>query len=67
MLESLLAGKVITTDNTVLLIDATPDQVSEDEVDKSIRLLGSMCHVVNLHDETAALQEFGAAARLPAH
>lgn len=67
MLESLLAGKVITTDNTVLLIDATPDQVSEDEVDKSIRLLGSMCQVVNLHDETAALQEFGAAARLPAH
>ncbi|MCP9827137.1 hypothetical protein KBZ19_01355 [Synechococcus sp. L2F] len=67
MLERLLNANVITSDRTVLLVDATPDQLSQAEVDKSIRLLGSMSRVVNILNETEALAEFGAAAQLPAH
>jgi hypothetical protein len=51
----------------VLLVDATPEQISQIEVDKSIRLLGSMSRVVNIHNETEALAEFGAAAQILAH
>lgn len=67
MLESLLNTNVITPDRTVVLVDATPEQISQTEVDKTIRLLGSMSRVVNIHNEAEALAEFGAAARLPAH
>jgi hypothetical protein len=67
MLERLLNANVITSDRTVLLVDATPDQLSHAEVDKSIRLLGSMSRVVNILDESEALAEFGAAAQLPAN
>jgi len=67
MLESLLNTNVITADKTVLLVDATPEQISQTEVDKSIRLLGTMSRVVNIHNEAEALAEFGDAAQLPAH
>ncbi|APD47172.1 hypothetical protein KQ302_11005 [Synechococcus sp. CS-602] len=67
MLESILNAKLITSDHTVLLVNATPEQLSQAEVDKSIRLLGSMSRVVNILDEAEALAEFGAAAQLPAH
>ncbi len=67
MLESLLNTNVITVDKTVLLVDATPEQISQTEVDKSIRLLGTMSRVVNIHNEAEALAEFGDAAQLPAH
>jgi len=67
MLESLLNTNVITLDKTVLLVDATPEQIAQTEVDKSIRLLGSMSRVVNIHNEAEALAEFGAAAQLPEH
>lgn len=67
MLESLLNTNVITPDRTVVLVDATPEQISQTEVDKLIRLLGSMSRVVNIHNEAEALAEFGAAAQLPAH
>ncbi len=67
MLESLLNTNVITADKTVLLVDATPEQISQTEVDKSIRLLGTMSRVVNIHNEAEALAEFGSAAQLPAH
>jgi hypothetical protein len=67
MLESLLNTNIITSDKTVLLVDATPEQISQIEVDKSIRLLGSMSRVVNIHNEAEALAEFGAAAQILAH
>jgi hypothetical protein len=67
MLESILNANLITSDKAVLLVDATPEQISQPEVDKSIRLLGSMSRVVNIFDEAEALAEFGAAAQLPAH
>ena len=67
MLESLLNTNLISVDKTVLLVDATPEQAAQAEVEKSIRLLGSMSRVVNIHNEAEALAEFGDAARLPAH
>jgi hypothetical protein len=67
MFESLRKKGVITLENTVLLVDALPEQIARPEVDKSIRLLGSMSRVVNIHNEAEALAEFGAAALLPAH
>jgi hypothetical protein len=67
MLESLLNNNLITPDNTVLLVDATGEQAAQTEVEKSIRLLGSMSRVVNIHNENEALAEFVAAAQLPAH
>lgn len=65
MLESILKANLITSDKTVLLVDATPEQISQNEVDKSIRLLGSMSRVVNIFNESEALAEFDAAARIP--
>lgn len=67
MLESILTANLITSDKTVLLLAATPEQASQTEVDKTIRLLGSMSRVVNILNEAEALAEFGAAAQLPAH
>ncbi len=67
MLESLLNNHLITPDKTVLLVDATGEQAAQTEVEKSLRLLGSMSRVVNIHNESEALGEFVAAAQLPAH
>jgi hypothetical protein len=67
MFESLTKTNVITSDKIVLLVDATPDQLSQTEVDKSIRLLGSMSRVVNILNEAEALAEFDGAAQLPSH
>lgn len=67
MFESLLKNNVITPDKTVLLVDATPEQISLIEVEKSIRLLSSMSRVVNILNEAEALAEFSAAAKLPVH
>lgn len=67
MLESILRANLITSDKTIVLVDATPEQISQAEVDKSIRLLRSMSRVVNIVDESEALAEFGAAALIPAH
>ncbi|MCX5960672.1 MAG: hypothetical protein NT053_12860 [Cyanobacteria bacterium] len=67
MFESLMKSDIITSDKIVLLVDATAEQISQAEVEKSIRLLSSMSRVVNILDEAGALAEFGAAAQLPAH
>ena len=67
MLDGLLSNAVITRDNMVLLVDATPEQTAQIEVERSLRLLGSMSRVVNIHHEDEALAEFEAAARLPNH
>lgn len=67
MFNSLREKGVITPEKTVLLLDALPEQISRPEVEKSIRLLGSMARVLNIHNEAEALAEFRAAAQLPAH
>ena len=67
MLESLLENNLVTRDKTVLLVDATPKQIAQSEVDKTLKLLGSMSHVVNIHNEAEALAEFSLAAQIAAH
>jgi hypothetical protein len=67
MFESILTNHLLTADKNVLLVDATPEQASQVEVEKTLRLLGSMSRVVNIHNEGEALAEFGAAAQIPAH
>ena len=66
-LEHLLDTQTITSDKIVLLMDATPEQQAQTEVDKTIRLLASMSRIVNIHNENDALAEFEAAAQLPQH
>ncbi len=67
MFENLVNANILTSDKIVLLVDVTPEQMSQSEVDKSIRLLASLSQVVNILNEAEALAEFGAAAQLPAH
>lgn len=66
-LEHLLEAQTITPDKIVLLMDATPEQQAQTEVDKTIRLLASMSRIVNIRNENVALAEFETAARLPQH
>lgn len=66
-LEHLLDSQTITSEKIVLLMDATPEQQTQPEVDKTIRLLQSMSRIVNIHNENDVLAEFESAARLPQH
>lgn len=67
MLESLASNRIIAQENVVLLVDTTSEQQAETEVDKTLRLLGSMSRIINIHNESEALAEFGNAALLPVH
>ena len=66
-LEHLLEDQIITSDKIVILMDATPEQQAQTEVDKTIRLLASMSRIVNIHNESDVLAEFETAAQLPQH
>jgi hypothetical protein len=63
-LESLSNSKIITPDKTILIIDVTPEQRSQPEVDKTLHLLGSMSHVVNMQEPADAEVVFAEAAKL---
>jgi len=63
--ESLMKAKIITFDKVMLIIDAKPELQSQLEVEKTIRLLGSMSRIVNVSNEQEAEAAFAEAARLP--
>lgn len=65
ILESLTNAQLITADKAVLIVDATPEQQNQTEVEKTIRLLGSMSRIVNVFDEPQAEAVFAAAAGIP--
>jgi hypothetical protein len=64
-LESLINGKVVTSDQAVLIVDETPERQSETEVDKTLRLLGGMSRLVNIQNPVQAEAVFAEAAKLP--
>jgi hypothetical protein len=64
-LESLINGKLVTADQTVLIVDETPERQSETEVDKTLRLLGGMSRLVNIQNPVQAEAIFAEAAKLP--
>jgi hypothetical protein len=64
-LESLINGKVVTPEQVVLIVDETPERQSETEVDKTLRLLGGMSHLVNIQNPLQAEAVFAEAAKLP--
>ena len=64
-LESLINGKVVTPEQAVLIVDETPERQSETEVDKTLRLLGGMSHLVNIQNPLQAEAVFAEAAKLP--
>ncbi len=64
-LESLINGKVVTSDQAVLIVDETPERQSETEVEKTLRLLGGMSRLVNIQNTIQAEAVFAEAAKLP--
>ncbi|MCP5556692.1 MAG: hypothetical protein H7A55_02960 [Verrucomicrobiaceae bacterium] len=64
-LESLINGKVVTSEQAVLIVDETPERQSETEVDKTLRLLGGMSRLVNIQNPVQAEAVFAEAAKLP--
>lgn len=64
-LESLINNQKITPEQALLIVDETPERQSETEVEKTLKLLGSLSRVVNIQDEAGAEAAFAEAARLP--
>lgn len=64
-LESLINGNVVTQEQAVLIVDETPERQSETEVEKTLKLLGSMSRLVNIQDTAQAEAVFDEAAKLP--
>lgn len=64
-LESLINGKVVSSDQAVLIVDETPERQSETEVEKTLKLLGGMSRLVNIQNPAQAEAVFAEAAKLP--
>lgn len=64
-LESLINNQKITSDQALLIVDETPERQSDTEVEKTLKLLGSLSRVVNIQDEASAEAVFAEAAKLP--
>jgi len=65
--EQVFKQKIVEPQNAGVLVYVTPEQEAQPDVDKSLRLLGSLTRVINLRDERLGQQEFEPLAQLPEH
>ncbi len=65
--EQVFKQNIVPKDHAGVLVYVNEDQRSQPDVDKSLKLLGSMTRVINLWDEREGLIEFEALAALPQH
>jgi hypothetical protein len=65
--EQIFKQKIITPEDGGVLVYVTDEQKNQTEVEKSLRLLGSMTRVVNLWKEDEGMSEFAELAALPQH
>jgi hypothetical protein len=50
--------EIVPKDSAVALVHATPEQAREPDIARLLRVLGSVCRVLNVSDQGKALQEF---------
>lgn len=65
--EQVFKQRIVQPENAGVLVYVTEEQQSQPDVDKSLRLLGSLTRVINLRDERLGQQEFEPLAKLPEH
>ena len=65
--EQVFRQKIVEPKNAGVLVYVTPEQETQPDVEKSLRLLGSLTRVINLRDERAGELEFEPLAQLPEH
>lgn len=65
--EQVFKQRIVEPQNAGVLVYVTPEQAAQSDIDKSLKLLGSLTRVINLRDAQVGQQEFEPLAKLPEH
>ena len=65
--EQVFKQRIVDPQQAGVLVYVTPEQEAQPDIDKSLKLLGSLTRVINLRNDEAGQQEFEPLAKLPEH